>query len=160
MTFVYTANPPASDGEPEVANDPWFPAITPAEVREACMLDGTVTPARLRQALLSALDSVNEELHAYREAREAEGHARLADVPARLLGGESVQLTRYRRAVLACIQALVAEAHREIDTVPHSDGKEGRIRERIETKLQEHRRAMRWAISDLLGLPRHTVELI
>lgn len=160
MSFVYPANPPDTADEPGFDNDPWFPSITPQEVRDACMLDGTVTVHRLRNALVDAMDSVNGELSDYREIHEAQGIATLADVPARKLAGESVQVGRYRRAVYACVQALVAEANREIDTTPHSDGKEGRIREKIEAKIQEHRRTMRWALSDLLGIGRHTIELL
>ncbi|NOJ99877.1 head completion/stabilization protein, partial [Corallococcus coralloides] len=52
------------------------------DVRDAALLDGTVTPARLRDALLEALDSVNGELSNYRATQEARGYAKLADVPA------------------------------------------------------------------------------
>jgi len=160
VSLVYTANPPAKDAEPTVANDPWWPAITPDEVRDAAALDGTTTPARLREALREAMDSVNEELEPYRSRQEQAGYASLADVPARQIDGHSVQVLRYRRAVIACVQARLVEVHREIDTTPHGDSKADRIRERLDAKLDEHRRAMRWAISDLLGIGRTTVELI
>lgn len=160
MNFVYTANPPAKDAEQAIANDPWFPAITPTEVRDAAILDGTVTPARLCNAMRDAFDDVNQELSSYRERMALAGYATLADVPARQIDGKSVQVHRYRRAVVACVQVLLAEVYREIDTTPHSDGKEGRIRETLDTKLAEHRAAMRRAISDLLGIARTTVELI
>lgn len=160
MSFVTTATNPTPAQEPKIENDPWFPEVTPQDVRDACLLDGTVTVHRLRVAMLDAFDTVNRELSCYRDACEAQGHAKLADVPARQLGGMSVQVFRYRRAVFACVHALVAEAHRDIDTTPHSDGKEGRIREKIEAKIEEHRRTMRWAINDLLGVSRSTIELI
>jgi ATP-dependent helicase HrpA len=35
-----------------------------------------------------------------------------------------------------------------------------RVREKIEAKIEEHRRTMRWALSDLLAIPRTSVELI
>ena len=88
------------------------------------------------------------------------GHASLADVPAGALNGESVKVHHYRRAVYACVQADLAEAYREIDTTPQSAGKVERVTDRLELKVDEHRRNQRWAISDLLGLRRTTVDLI
>lgn len=158
--FVTPALPPARGAEPPLPNHPWFPEVRAEDVRDAALLDGTVTPARLRDALLEALDSVNSELARYREDQQARGADSLADVHAERLNGESVQCVRYRRAVTACVQALVAEAHREIDTTPHNSEKESRVRERLGEKIEEHRRRMRWAISDILGVRRTTVDLI
>lgn len=158
--FVTPVQPPARGAEPVVTNHPWFPEVRADDVRDAALLDGTVTPARLRDALLEALDSVNGELSNYRATQEARGYAKLADVPADRLDDDSVQCVRYRRAVTACVQALVAEAHREIDTSPHNSEKESRVREKLGQKIEEHRRRMRWAISDVLGVRRTTVDLI
>lgn len=160
MSFLATANPPVLGSELLIQNDPWFPAVDPEALRKACRLDGTVTPDRLKHALLYALDSVNQELAAYQAARLAEGCAALADVPCPTLDGQSAQIVRYRRAVYACVQAELSEAYRDIDTTPHSEGKSDRIKERIEAKADGYLRAMRWAISDLLGQRRTTVELI
>ena len=57
-------------------------------------------------------------------------------------------------------QADLAEAYRDIDTTPSGDGKSERVRERIEARIDEHRRALRWAIADIRGQRRTTVELI
>ena len=54
----------------------------------------------------------------------------------------------------------MAEAYRDIDTTPSGEGKAERVREKIEAKIEEHRRTMRWALSDLLAIPRTSVELI
>ena len=51
MSFVATARPPVATAEPPVSNDPWFPEMEPAAVRDACRLDGTITTARLLPAL-------------------------------------------------------------------------------------------------------------
>ncbi len=160
MSFVFTQPTPNADAEGVFENDPWFPNVSLGEVREACLLDGTVTKARLLNAIADAVDSVNGELQAFKEMQRANGHQSLIEVPADEIGGKSKNAYRYMRAVNACVMALVAEAHREIDTTPHSEGKEGRIREKIEAKIAEHRRAMRWAISDILGIQRSTIELI
>ena len=39
-------------------------------------------------------------------------------------------------------------------------GKTERVIDHLNARIGEHRRAMRWAISDLLGIRRTTVELI
>lgn len=161
MSFIATANPPTPVQEPDFANDPWFPALSMAHVRATCRLDGTVTPARLSHALLAAMLSVNAELEAYRlEQKSRWGYTCLADVPAPQIAGISVQVARYRRAVYECLQADLAEAYRNIDTMPQSSGKESRVTEALVVKVDEYRRNQRWAISDLLGIRRSTVELI
>ena len=161
MSFVATARPPVATAEPPVSNDPWFPEMEPAAVRDACRLDGTITTARLLPALKAAMLSVNAELEQYRlEQRSRWGYNALADVPAPMVGGESAQVLRYRRAVHACLQADLAEVFRNLDTLPSGTGKEGRVLEGLAVHVDEHRRNQRWAISDLLGMRRSTVELI
>ncbi|CAN7508887.1 head completion/stabilization protein [Acidovorax sp. LjRoot38] len=154
MSFIATANPPIEAEDAQVENDPWFPAIEAPKVREACLLDGTVTAARLAEAIESAIDTVNGELRSYMAEQIALGAASLG------VAGDGRQAGRYLRAIHAHVQADLAEAYRETDTTPHNDSKTERIRERIEAKVDEHRRKLRWAISDLLGRPRTTVELI
>lgn len=154
MTFVATANPPIAADDAQVDNDPWFPAVPAARVREVCRLDGTVTPARLGEAISNAMDSVNRELQAYKAEQVLAGAANLA------AAGDGRQPGRYLRAIYAHIQAELAEVYRDIDTTPHNDSKAERMRERYEVKVDEHRRNLRWAIADLLGRPRTTVELI
>lgn len=154
MTFVATANPPIAADDAQVDNDPWFPAVPAARVREVCRLDGTVTPARLGEAIGNAMDSVNRELQAYKAEQVLAGAANLA------AAGDGRQPGRYLRAIYAHIQAELAEVYRDIDTTPHNDSKAERMRERYEVKVDEHRRNLRWAIADLLGRPRTTVELI
>ena len=160
MSFIATANPPVIGAEQPVQNHPWFPAVSLPELRKVCLLDGTVTPDRLRHALLNALDNVNSELLVFRVQHEAQGHANLAAVPCEQLDGTSANVARYLRAVYAHVQADMAEAFRDIDTTPSGDGKAERVREKIEAKIEEHRRTMRWALSDLLAISRTTVELI
>ena len=160
MSFLAKVNPPLPGAELPVSNDPWFPAIDPAQLRAICRLDGTVTPERLQHALMQALASVNAELWEFRVSNMLLGHASLSEVPAGALNGESVKAYHYRRAVYACVQADLAEAYRDMDTTPSGDGKSERVRERIEARIDEHRRALRWAIADIKGQRRTTVELI
>ncbi len=154
MSFIATANPPLAADDAQVNNDSWFPAVDAKRARDVCRLDGTVTPPRLAHAIEAAMDTVNAELRAYQAAQQAAGVQTLQDA------GDGRQAGRYLRAIYAHVQADLAEAYRDIDTTPHGDGKSERIRERIEAKVDEHRRALRWAIADMLGVRRTTVELI
>jgi hypothetical protein len=161
MSFVSIANPPSSTAEPVVSNDGWFPDMDPKAVRAACRLDGTVTADRMAPALQAAMLHVNAELEQYQaEQRTRWGYETLADVPAPHMGGVSAQVLRYCRAVHACLQADLAEAYRDLDTMPAGMGKEARVLSGFAIKVDEHRRNQRWAISDLLGIARSTVELI
>ena len=154
MSFIATANPPLAADDAQVNHDSWFPAVDAKRARDVCRLDGTVTPPRLAHAIEAAMDTVNAELRAYQAAQQAAGVQTLQDA------GDGRQAGRYLRAIYAHVQADLAEAYRDIDTTPHGDGKSERIRERIEAKVDEHRRALRWAIADMLGVRRTTVELI
>ena len=154
MSFIATANPPIEAEDAQVTNDPWFPEIDASKVRESCLLDGTVTAVRLAEAIESAIDTVNGELRTYKADQIALSVASLA------VAGDGRQAGRYLRAIHAHVQAELAEAYREIDTTPHNDSKTERIRERIEAKVAEHQRRLRWAVADMLGRPRTTVELI
>lgn len=159
--FIVTANPPAAENEPCVTNDGFFPDMNPTQVRDACRLDGTVTTARLRPALQDAMLAINAELQAWAdEQRSRWGYNKLEDVPAPQVGGESAKVLHYRRAVHYCLMADLAEMYRNISTTPAGTGKTDRVMEELVTQLGEHRRKQRWAISDLLGQARCTVELI
>lgn len=160
MSFIATVNPPTAAAEPTVANDGFFPDIDPAAARAACRLDGTVTPARFRPALVAAIASVNTELATWAATQRAAGAATLADVPATTIGGASLLVHHYLRAVHECAMADLAEAYREIDVTPQSAGKYGRVADKLELKTDEHRRNMRWAVSDILGIRRTTVALV
>lgn len=159
--FITTANPPTAVQEPVVQNDGWFPDMDPKAVRAACRLDGTVTAERLRPALVDAMLTVNRELQPWAdEQRTRWGYAALADVPAPQVGGESAKLQHYRRAVHACLQADLAEAYRNLSTIPSGMSKGDRVLGDLALEVDEHRRRQRWAISDLLGMARCTVDLL
>jgi hypothetical protein len=160
MSFVAIANPPDPLDEPVVRNDGWFPDLEPAQMRAACRLDGTVTTARLIPALQAAMLSVNAELRDWQAGQRAQGRESLADVPAPTLGEQSALALRYQRAVQACLQADLLESYRSLTTLPDGINKDHFPLDAITAQIDEQRRKQRWAISDLLGIPRSTVELI
>jgi hypothetical protein len=119
-------------------------------------LDGTVTHERLRPAALDAMASVNAELHEWQVAQRAAGHADLASLPTAQLGGESTYVLRYRRAVYHLARADVTEQYRAYDSTKSG----GQKAEDLEATICESRRNARWALNDIRGIPRSTVELI
>ena len=160
MTFVATANPPTTAAEPMLSNDGWFPDLNPIELRAACKLDGSVTTERFKPALQDAMLNVNTELQAWAdEQRSRWGYACLADVPAPQVGGESAKVLYYRRAVMACLQADLLDTYRGMGTL--GTGKTiDRDKDDLQLNAADYRRNQRWAISDLLGRARTTIDLL
>lgn len=160
MSFV--AIPPAADADqppvPEatIVNDGFFPDIEPGAVREAARIPTSITPARLRAAILGAIMTVRADLDVYATVQQAAGHATLADVPAPGLDGESVQLIRYHRAVALYAKAELIERHRDFDTT--SAG--GSQADELTPSIGDLRRDALHAVRDILGKSRTTVDLI
>jgi hypothetical protein len=139
-----------------IRNDGWFPDIEMAHLRTALRLDGTVTEARLIDALLAAMMSVNADLDDWKTIQCQAGWQNLAAVPATRLQEQSIQCLRYQRAVYALTKALLTEQYRDID---HAAAGE-RHAERLQATIETDRREARWAIRDLLNAPRTMVALI
>lgn len=156
MSFL--ANPPAPQPaeEPMLANDGWFPGIDLAKFRATARLDGTVTVDRLAYSTLNAVVSINRELATYQATQQAQGHTSLADVPGVEIGGQRIQVVHYLRAVYSYAQADLIERYRDFDTTGAGD----KAAEKLEIRTADLRRDVRWAISDLLGIRRTTVDLI
>lgn len=160
MSFIATANPPAHNAEPEVANDGFFPAIECERLRKELRLDGTVTPERLRLAVTDAIIATNAELAAWRAAQIDAGHATLADVPAYNLGAESHKLHLYRKAIYSHVQAQLAEGYRDMSTLPEGANKADRVYAATEVRTDGYLQQLRWAIADLQGTPRVIADLL
>lgn len=152
MSFVAAA--PASDADLVIPNLPFFPQITVGEVRDAIRVDGTVTAPRFRAELLAAMFAVNHELAGWRAEQMAKGYATLTDIPDDSVGNEHRLEHLYRRAIHHALKAALLEKYRDTDTT--RNGKESTITEQIDEILRD----MRWAIRDLIGIKRATVELL
>lgn len=159
MSFV-AVNPPPVTPEAAVKNDGWFPDIDLKSMREDMRLDGTVTAPRLRRSVINAVASVNAELADWQAMQRSAGYGDLAGVPSQAIDGKSLKVMRYMRAVAAYVQADLAEAYRDLDTLPDGAGKEARVYSKLEIRVDEFRRELRWAIADLKGQRRVIVELI
>jgi len=160
MSFIATPPPQHTWAEPEPAheipNDGFFPSVDPADVRNTIRINGTVTEQRLVESVHDAIAAVNRELSAWRVAQIDQGCATLDAVPAAQVGGISVLIHHYRRAVYQLANADLIERYRDFDTTAAG---EKRAQE-LDSAIEESRRNARWAVLDILGLPHLTVELI
>lgn len=152
--FVAVGATPA-DTAP-IINAPFFPDIDPDEARGAMKLDGTVTPARLRNALITAIGEANGLLATWAFTHIESGHATLADVPAQQIDGASLKVHQYKIAVFALATAQLTEAIRTIDTSRQGN----QAADTLEQPIDTHRRNAHWMLNDIRGIPRTTVELI
>lgn len=151
--FVATA--PTAD-QHTIHSGVWYPPIVLAEVRAVLRLDGTVTDARLSECLALAMSSVEDELDAWQQQQEALGRASLAEVPSKVIGDTSRLVLLYQRAVYATAKAELIERYRDFDSTDAGQ----RRAEAMELSVDDYRRQARYAIRDILGRPRATVELL
>ncbi|WP_290435842.1 head completion/stabilization protein, partial [Aeromonas caviae] len=156
MSTGFIANAPTSPAEGEIDSSPFWPAISLPDLRDTVRLDGTVTTARLKHAVIDAITSVNRDLADWRRAREAEGVASLAAVPGEVINGESAYLHSYRRAVYAMTRANLLERYTDYSAT--GDGVKGADAKIISS--DDLYRDARFAIRDILGTTHITVALI
>lgn len=147
---------PAGIAGPLIRLGDWWPAIDTARARAAMRLDGNVTEERLRDALIEAAAATVEHLADWQAAQLTKGYARLQDVPALDVDGESVKVHRFRRAVFCTATANLSERYRNVDTT-YSGNRRAEI---VELPIDDLRRDAAWAIADIQGRPHTTIELI
>jgi len=139
-----------------ISNDGWWPEIDAHHLAGSLRLGDTVSEERLEVATINAVLSVNRELVRFRDTQILSGHASAAEVPGEQVAGETLLIHRYRRAVYCTAGAELAERYRGLDTTGNGQASA----DTLTPTIDEYRRDARWAISDILGLTRSTVELI
>ncbi|WP_252275252.1 head completion/stabilization protein [Pseudomonas subflava] len=139
-----------------ISNAQFWPDIDGQDLRAAMRINASVTDARLEVAVVGAMLFTNAELADYRDARRAEGHSALADVPVEQIQNESQLLHQYRRAVYCRALAELVERYTSFDATNSGDQK---VTEE-ETSADQLRRDARWAVRDILGISHTTVELL
>ena len=155
MSFI-VPSPPSETADPVITSSAFFPAINPSQIRDAQRIDNTVTNLRLRAVLVEAIASTNAALRRWREARQAEGIAALADVPAEQVDKVSIHVHRYTRAVGCLAKALLLERYRDFDSTAKGDKKADLLSDPIDDCRRDHHNAL----ADIIGTARTTVELI
>ncbi len=156
MSTGFIANATTSPAEGEIDSSPFWPAISLPDLRDTVRLDGTVTTARLKHAVIDAITSVTRDLADWRRAREAEGVTTLAAVPGEVINGESAYLHSYRRAIYAMTRANLLERYTDYSAT--GDGVKGADAKIISS--DDLYRDARFAIRDILGTTHITVALI
>ena len=141
--------PPVSD-EPVIKNTFFFPDIEPKRVRELMRLEQTIAPARLRHAIKAGIAETNAELFDWRASQMKAGFARLADVPADDIDGESMRIFHYLSAVCAMTAATLYERYRGVDASARGDKKA----DSIDTTVDDLWRDMRWSVARIQDKPR------
>lgn len=126
-------------GEDIIQNDGYFPDIKLSDCRNQTRIDGTVTTARLKDALIEAMASVNDEL---REFKAQHTVAMLALVTSQHINGESVLVYRYKRAVNCLALANLYERYAGYDTTNDGEKK----MELLQESIGQLRRDARFAV--------------
>jgi hypothetical protein len=155
-TPFVTTIPAPSATETSIQADAFWPAVDPVKIRAAQRIDGGVTPERLREALIEAMAAVHARLLAWQELQIAAGYATLAAVPCPTIDDAPVHVHRYFRAVGCLAKANVLERLRDYD----SSGKGDKKAEASDPASDDLLRDAHWAVGDILGRARTTVELI
>lgn len=150
--FVASAPAPAFI----LTNDGFWPDIDANHLRERQRIGGNVTNARLEEAAVAAMISVNRELRTLKLRYMAAGADTLAAVPAEQIQDESELVHTYRRAIYSTASAEIAERYPTYSAT-NSGAAKG---EEEEQSADDYRRDARFAIRDLLGISRTTVELL
>lgn len=155
MSFITPAPAESTDTRP-IRNTDFFPDLYLSAARDAVRLDGTVIDSRLRDALITAMLSVNKELVGWKKKQLAAGFKTIGDVPAETIDNTSEFVLNYRRAVYCTAAANIAERLKNFDSTA-----KGRAQaEQLNDPIDDHRRDAHWAINDILGIGRTTIELI
>ena len=153
MTFANASAFPQDPTTPtdvdQTITQPWWPEIKTRDAREIVRISGTVTQERLVEALQNAIWSVNQELAEWSQSRRAANPSEETLTDDRLVG-------LYRRAVYHYAKAELIERYRDFDM---TNAGSSRDEDKIDG-ADDARRNLRWAISDILGRSRVTVEAL
>lgn len=151
--FIANASP---TNAATVENALFWPQVDLDLVRARMRLDGSVTEDRLREATIAAMLYVNDALATWRASQQAAGYASLDEVPGAAVGGVPRAVALYLRAVCCAVGAELAERYRSYDATDSANQRA----DDLTPSITELRRDLAWALSDLQGRPRTTVELI
>lgn len=159
MTIFNPPGQPSPQGESQtLQGGSFFPAIDIAKFAVEMRLASQVTPERTRAALVDAMIQVEGD--AQLVARVAlwldDGYTALEEVPSTDFGGEHRLAFLYRRAVFSYAKHLVDEQYRDNGMTAAGEARA----EGVDVVVGSHLRNARNALSDLVGRPRATIELL
>ena len=147
---------PATPSEKPIYSSDFWPEINPGKIREKQRIDNTITPERLRDALVEAIACTNQALADWRTQQQTRGIKSLENIAAEEIDQTSILVHRYQRAVGCLAKALLLERARDFDAT----GKGERKAEFLTDPIDDCRRDHLAALADIVGRNRITVELI
>lgn len=148
----FSAVNPVSDDI--VTTPPFMPNLSVREFGEAMKLDGTVTPTRMNYALKSASLDVCRELKDWAtNIAIYDGFLTLAEYD---LANEADKTFSFKVAVYNTAKAKLTEQYRDYDTGRDASARSKELTPTIDSCYRNARNA----ISDILGQPHSTIELI
>lgn len=139
-----------------ITNAPFFPDLKLQEFRDSMRLDGTVTDERAVHALESAMYEVNYTLSTWMQEQKAEGISSIEEIVEPEWQPSGVTVRRYLRAVWCLAKASLIERYRDYDATGTGHDQA----EAMNLTSDDLRRDASWALSDIRGVHRTTVELI
>ena len=123
---------------------PFFPDLSTKEFADASRLDGSVTPERMKQALLFAMAKVNRELDSLEFPQVLPIFRSLSEYDERL---KTNNVFLYKTAVWNEARASLTEHYRDFDSTSDST-KRGDL---LTPQIDAYRRDVRHAINLILG---------
>ncbi|OHV11209.1 head completion/stabilization protein [Kushneria phosphatilytica] len=154
-SFIATGNTSARAAEP-IENNGFWPEIDPADFRATHRIDGTVTPVRVQDVLLTAMATTNRILRHWQAQQIEAGYLTAEAVPAPDWQPPNIYPALYQRAVFAEAHAQLLERYRDYDATASTRDR-GDLNEYTG---DSYRRDARYAVSEITGRSHVTVELI
>lgn len=139
-----------------IKNNGFWPDLDPATFREAERVDSAITAPRLDQALRVAIADVNRQLAEFQSRQVATGYTTADEVPPPSWATTDHYPLLYHRAIYATAKAALLERYRDTSATGAGDER-GQAKDEA---ADDYRRDARWAVSEILGQPHTTVELI
>lgn len=153
----------ATETEPvELQNAAFFPNLTLAEFRTQARVDATASEPRATSCLYSAMLETNQRLASWMQTQQAAGIGALSELPEHPGHPPGARLHLYKQAVFALAKAAILETLHDYDSTNHATSRTAGSGDEPAHLFaaSEQRRVAAWAINDIQGLPRVTVELI
>ena len=167
---VFIASKSFDDGTTVISNFNFFPSIHLLDFQQRYRLDAGTAASRQIHALMTAMQSINDELlnpnstdtgESWVDMNIARGYCSLEQVPTLYYGACKQLMQQYQTSVYAYAKALLMERARDTDSRLSGTRADDLERSRdIDKTADEYRQESREALRALMGKPRCTIELL
>lgn len=156
MSLIASSSPTPQAENKTITNASFFPNLSLDEFRTVMKVEAVATADRAMHSLQASTIEVNNRLSKWLADQIASGFSSIDELPAKPGEIEHQKKFLYLRAVWSLAKANLVERYRDYDTTKSGQDKADALAESID----DFRRDAAWAINDLVGTPRSTVELI